>query len=113
MFTNNHYSGGNQAHTRSSYTRAPTIRRTSNNRRVTYRTPSPNTRTRRKSKERTPRSKIFKYLNKGIIRMSPSRFKNQYARDVGEFMQALSPLIISIMSLYAYKTVTGPTTTAN
>lgn len=59
-------------------------------------------RTKRKSKKTSPRSKILKNVSKGFRRLSPRRIKNKYARDLAEFVQALSPAMIAALSFYLY-----------
>lgn len=59
-------------------------------------------RKRRTSKKRSPRSEIIYNVAEGFKRMSPSRIKNQRARDLAEFVQALSPALIAALSIYLY-----------
>lgn len=111
-FTREFFTGYTRApgQTRLGYTRPGTVNRPSalrrtSTKRVTFKSPSPERTTRRKSKERTPRSprsKIIKHISKGFKRMSPSRFQNKYARDVGEFVQAVSPALLGALTVYLY-----------
>jgi hypothetical protein len=90
--------------TRLGYTRPQTStnRRTST-KKVTFKSLSPSPdKKRRTSKKRSPRSQILHNVSKGFKRMSPSKLKNQRARDVAEFVQALSPALIAALSIYLY-----------
>jgi len=82
--------------------RTPSPRRTS---KVKFRSPSPTRTTRRRSRSpspTSPRSKIIKHITTGFKKMSPSRFKNSYARDLGEFVQAVGPFIVGILTVALY-----------
>lgn len=96
-FTSQYFPG----YTRPSTARARTQRRTSA-RRVTFRSPSPSPERRRTSKKRSPRSQVVYNVSKGFRRLSPRKIQNKYARDVAEFVQALSPAIIAALSIYLY-----------
>ena len=74
-------------------------RRTS---KVTFRNSSPERTIRRKSKTKSPRSKIIKHVTKSFKRISPQKFKNKYARDLGEFVQVISPFVIGALSVALY-----------
>ena len=104
-FTNQQFAGYTRApgQTRVGILKTP-IKRTSR-----YRSPSPTKRTtttkrttRRKSKERSPRSQLIKRISKGFRRMSPTKFRNKYIRDIGELAVALSPFIIGALSVALY-----------
>jgi hypothetical protein len=85
---------------RPGYHRPAATRRTSG-KKVTFKSRSPSP-TRRTSKKRTPRGQILHHASKGFKRLNANKIKNQYARDVAEFVQALSPILIAGLSFYLY-----------
>jgi hypothetical protein len=87
--------------TRPGYHRPSATARRTSGRRITFKSPSPSP-TRRTSKKRTPRSQILHHTSKGFRRLNTKRIKNQYARDVAEFVEALSPILIAGLSFYLY-----------
>lgn len=91
----------------------PTTDRKTSKKKVTFETPGPSKikTTRRRSKSpRSPRAKIIRYVSKGIRRISPSKFKNKYAKDFIEFMKAMEPILGGLLALYLYGWITNKIT---
>jgi hypothetical protein len=96
-FTRNYYTGY------PGYSRECTIPKNRRTSKVTFKTPSPIKQDkRRKSKERSPRTKILKNISKEFKKPYSKKIRNKYARDIAEFVQALSPALIAALSIYLY-----------